>query len=104
MTPGDMGQGVAMQIKAKGFTVCTALDKHSRGASGRKHRHRTVRILCAIVEVMDDPVLLRESRKTRHIDCEHDAPPSVFSDWPYTMIGTATRGGTIPGQSPCAAK
>ena len=29
MTPGDMGQGVAMQIKAKGFSVCTALDKRS---------------------------------------------------------------------------
>jgi 3-hydroxyisobutyrate dehydrogenase-like beta-hydroxyacid dehydrogenase len=29
MTPGDMGQGVAMQLKAKGFTVCTALDKRS---------------------------------------------------------------------------
>jgi 3-hydroxyisobutyrate dehydrogenase-like beta-hydroxyacid dehydrogenase len=29
MTPGDMGQGVAMQIKARGFTVCTALDERS---------------------------------------------------------------------------
>lgn len=29
MTPGDMGQAVAMQIKAKGFTVCTALGKRS---------------------------------------------------------------------------
>lgn len=29
MTPGDMGQGVAMQIKARGFTVCTALDQRS---------------------------------------------------------------------------
>ena len=29
MTPGDMGQGVAMQIKARGFEVCTALDKRS---------------------------------------------------------------------------
>ena len=29
MTPGDMGQGVAIQIKARGFTVCTALDKRS---------------------------------------------------------------------------
>jgi 3-hydroxyisobutyrate dehydrogenase-like beta-hydroxyacid dehydrogenase len=29
MTPGDMGQAVAMQIKARGFTVCTALDKRS---------------------------------------------------------------------------
>ncbi|MGZ5124011.1 MAG: DUF1932 domain-containing protein [Burkholderiales bacterium] len=29
MTPGDMGQAVAMQIKARGFTVYTALDKRS---------------------------------------------------------------------------
>ena len=29
MTPGDMGQGVALQLKNKGFTVCTALDKRS---------------------------------------------------------------------------
>ncbi len=29
MTPGDMGQAVAMQIKANGFTVCTALEKRS---------------------------------------------------------------------------
>jgi len=29
MTPGDMGQAVAMQIKARGFTVCTALGKRS---------------------------------------------------------------------------
>jgi 3-hydroxyisobutyrate dehydrogenase-like beta-hydroxyacid dehydrogenase len=29
MTPGDMGQAVAMQIKARGFTVCTALSQRS---------------------------------------------------------------------------
>lgn len=29
MTPGDMGQAVAMQIKARGFSVCTALDRRS---------------------------------------------------------------------------
>ena len=29
MTPGDMGQALAMQIKAKGLTVCTALDRRS---------------------------------------------------------------------------
>jgi 3-hydroxyisobutyrate dehydrogenase-like beta-hydroxyacid dehydrogenase len=29
MTPGDMGQAVAMQIKARGFTVCTALNQRS---------------------------------------------------------------------------
>ena len=35
MTPGDMGQGVAMQIQSHGFTVCTALD-------GRSERSRTL--------------------------------------------------------------
>ena len=29
MTPGDMGQAVALQLKNRGFTVCTALDKRS---------------------------------------------------------------------------
>lgn len=29
MTPGDMGQALAVQIKAKGFAVCTALDQRS---------------------------------------------------------------------------
>jgi len=33
MTPGDMGQAIAMQIKAKGFSVLTALD----GRSERSH-------------------------------------------------------------------
>jgi len=35
MTPGDMGQAVAMQIRQRGFTVCTALD-------GRSERSRTL--------------------------------------------------------------
>ncbi len=29
MTPGDMGQGMAMQIQARGYTVCTALEGRS---------------------------------------------------------------------------
>jgi len=35
MTPGDMGQAVAMQIQARGYTVCTALD-------GRSERSRAL--------------------------------------------------------------
>ncbi len=34
MTPGDMGQAIAMQIKVQGYTVCTALDQRSE----RSHR------------------------------------------------------------------
>jgi len=29
MTPGDMGQGVAMQIQSCGYMVCMALDGRS---------------------------------------------------------------------------
>src|SRR5262245_32198080 len=29
MTPGDMGQALAVQLRAKGLTVCTALDRRS---------------------------------------------------------------------------
>jgi len=29
MSPGDMGQAVALQLKQKGFNVCTALDRRS---------------------------------------------------------------------------
>ena len=29
MSPGDMGQAVAQQLKSKGYDVCTALEKRS---------------------------------------------------------------------------
>src|SRR5450631_1609204 len=44
MTPGDMGQGVAMQIKAKGLTVCTALD-------GRSERSRALAREAGLIDV-----------------------------------------------------
>lgn len=44
MTPGDMGQGVAMQIQARGFTVFTALD-------GRSERSRRLAREAGITDV-----------------------------------------------------
>jgi len=44
MTPGDMGQAVAMQIKAQGLSVCTALD-------GRSERSRTLAREAGLVDV-----------------------------------------------------
>ena len=29
MSPGDMGQAVSVQLKAKGFNVCTGLERRS---------------------------------------------------------------------------
>jgi 3-hydroxyisobutyrate dehydrogenase-like beta-hydroxyacid dehydrogenase len=44
MTPGDMGQAVAMQIQAQGLTVCTALD-------GRSERSRALAREAGLVDV-----------------------------------------------------
>ena len=46
MTPGDMGQAVALQIKARGFSVSTALD-------GRSARSRALAQV-ALREIMQD--------------------------------------------------
>lgn len=44
MTPGDMGQGMGMQIRARGFTVCSALD-------GRSERSRRLAHEAGITDV-----------------------------------------------------
>ena len=49
MSPGDMGQAVAMQIQAKGLTVCTALD----------HRSERSRALAREAELIDVGTLAR---------------------------------------------
>ena len=54
MTPGDMGQAVAMQIKAAGFNVLTALDK-------RSERSRTLGREAGLTDVGTIPKLVAES-------------------------------------------
>jgi len=54
MTPGDMGQAVAMQIKARGYTVLTALDK-------RSERSRTLAREAGLTDVGTIPKLVAES-------------------------------------------
>jgi 3-hydroxyisobutyrate dehydrogenase-like beta-hydroxyacid dehydrogenase len=53
MTPGDMGQAVAMQIKARGFTVCTALGK-------RSERSRTLAREAGLIDLETIPRLVSE--------------------------------------------
>jgi len=97
MTPGDMGQAVAMQIKARGFTVCTALDKRSErsrtlareaGLTDVGTIERLVRECDVILSVMnpgaavdfarDAAAALRETgRKTLIVDCNAIAPDTV---------------------------
>ena len=56
MTPGDMGQAVAMQIKAQGFTVCTALD-------GRSERSRALAREAGLTDVGSIARLLHRSAR-----------------------------------------
>jgi 3-hydroxyisobutyrate dehydrogenase-like beta-hydroxyacid dehydrogenase len=97
MTPGDMGQGVAMQIKANGFTVCTALDKRSdRSRALAKEAGLTdvgtvARLIaeCDVVLSVMNPGaavdfardaaagLRAGGRKTLIVDCNAIAPPTV---------------------------
>lgn len=97
MTPGDMGQGVAMQLKAKGFAVCTALDK--RSARSKKMAQEagltdvgSIATLCAqtdlIMSVMNPGAALEfareaaeairgQSNKPVFIDCNAVAPDTM---------------------------
>jgi 3-hydroxyisobutyrate dehydrogenase-like beta-hydroxyacid dehydrogenase len=97
MTPGDMGQGVAMQIQSRGFTVCTALD----GRSARSHHLAReagltdvgtiaqLVVQCEVVlSIMDPGAALAFARqvadalratgsKTLIVDCNAIAPPTM---------------------------
>lgn len=97
MTPGDMGQGVAMQIQSRGYTVCTALD--GRSARSRQLAREagltdvgTIAQLvteCDAVLLIMDPgaalsfarqvaeALRTTGRKTLVVDCNAIAPPTM---------------------------
>ncbi|HYC46881.1 MAG TPA: DUF1932 domain-containing protein [Burkholderiales bacterium] len=97
MTPGDMGQGVAMQIKAKGFPVYTALAKRSErsralardaGLTDVGTIERLVAECDVILSVMNPGAavdfardaagaLLSTGRKTLIVDCNAIAPDTV---------------------------
>ena len=86
MTPGDMGQAVAMQIKARGFTVCTALEGRSersrtlaREAANaiRAGRHRTLIADCNAIspDTVHEIAALIEAAGGRFIDGGIIGPP-----------------------------
>lgn len=97
MTPGDMGQGVAMQVKAKGLIVCTALDKRSERSKKMAREAGLTDVgsiarLCAesdlIMSVMNPGAALEfareaaeairaQSRKPLFIDCNAVAPDTM---------------------------
>jgi 3-hydroxyisobutyrate dehydrogenase-like beta-hydroxyacid dehydrogenase len=97
MTPGDMGQGVAMQLRNKGFTVLTALDKRSErsrkmaaeaGLTDVGSIARLVAESDLVVSVMNPGAALEfareaaeaikgQSRKPAFIDCNATSPDTM---------------------------
>jgi 3-hydroxyisobutyrate dehydrogenase-like beta-hydroxyacid dehydrogenase len=97
MTPGDMGQAVAMRIKDKGFTVCTALDQRSERSrtlareAGLTDVGTIARLVaeCDVVLSVMNPgaavdfareaasALRAGGHKTLIADCNAIAPPTV---------------------------
>ena len=97
MTPGDMGQAVAMQIKAQGFTVCTALDERSERSralareAGLTDLGTVARLVvdCDVVLSVMNPgaaldfaceaanALRASERQTLIVDCNAIAPDTV---------------------------
>ena len=97
MSPGDMGQAVAIQLKAKGWDVCTALERRSersRGLArdaGLADLGTVARLVaeCDIVLSIMDPgaamdfarvaagALRTTGRHTLFVDCNAIAPGTV---------------------------
>ena len=108
MTPGDMGQAVAMQIKAKGYTVCTALDQRSERShalareAGLTDLGTVARLVgeCDVVLSVMNPgaaldfarvaadALRASGRHTLIVDCNAIAPDTV-----HEIAGLVERAG-----------
>lgn len=97
MTPGDMGQAVAQQLVAGGFTVCTALDRRSARSralaqqAGLTDLGSIARLVaeCDLVLSIMNPgaaqdfareaadALHASGKSTLIVDCNAIAPPTV---------------------------
>src|ERR1700675_1738138 len=86
MTPGDMGQAVAMQIKAQGLTVCTALDKRSERsrALAREAGLTDVGTVARLVAECD--VVLSVMNPGSALDFAHDAAEALRASKRQTLI------------------
>jgi 3-hydroxyisobutyrate dehydrogenase-like beta-hydroxyacid dehydrogenase len=82
MSPGDMGQAVALQLKQKGFNVCTALDKRSARSKTLAHEAGLTDVgsigklteTCEVILSIMNPV---SRRKPLCVDCNAIAPGTL---------------------------
>ena len=86
MTPGDMGQALAQQIGAKGFSVCTALER-------RSERSRTLARTAGLIDVStigrlvtECDVVLSVMNPGAALDFAREAADALRASGEHTLI------------------
>ena len=86
MTPGDMGQAVAMQIKAQGFAVCTALDQRSERSRALAREAELIDLGTVARLIADCDVVLSVMNPGAALDFACDAANALRSSERQTLI------------------
>jgi 3-hydroxyisobutyrate dehydrogenase-like beta-hydroxyacid dehydrogenase len=86
MTPGDMGQAIAMQIKARGFTVCTALDKRSERSRALAHEAGLTDVGTVARLVAECDVVLSVMNPGAALDFAREAADAIRAGGCHTLI------------------
>jgi 3-hydroxyisobutyrate dehydrogenase-like beta-hydroxyacid dehydrogenase len=86
MTPGDMGQAVAMQIKAKGFPVLTALDNRSERSKTLARDAGLTDVGSITRLVAETDVVLSVMNPGSAVDFARDAAAALRETGKHTLI------------------
>jgi 3-hydroxyisobutyrate dehydrogenase-like beta-hydroxyacid dehydrogenase len=125
MTPGDMGQAVALQLKQKGFSVYTALEKRSERSKTLARQAGLIDVgsltrlteCCGVVLSIMNPAaalefggeLAQAMARTQHrplfVDCNAIAPVTVQAiEKKISAVGGRCVDGSIVGPPPRGGK
>lgn len=86
MTPGDMGQAVAMQIKARGFTVCTALDQRSERSRALAREVGLTDVGTIARLVAESDVVLSVMNPGAAVDFAREAADALRTSGRHTLV------------------
>ena len=86
MSPGDMGQAVAMQIKAKGFNVSTALDQRSERSRALAREAELVDVGTVGRLVAECDVVLSIMNPGAALDFAREAADAIRASGRHTLI------------------
>jgi 3-hydroxyisobutyrate dehydrogenase-like beta-hydroxyacid dehydrogenase len=86
MSPGDMGQAVALQIKAKGLHVYTALDHRSERTRGLAREAGLIDVGTLARLVVECDVILSIMDPGAAIDFAHDVSDAIRTSGRRTLI------------------